>query len=290
MTRRQTAALLAAAALCVVQAACGAEDPSDSGSPPAAVTFEATDAGDGTVAISGPKAIEAGVTRIALKNSGSRPHAAQLIRVFGHRTADEVISNTIDTPTAAPFPDWVVGGGGIGTVAPGASASVTELLEPGTYYLLDGEDAPDRVPNARRGGVAKFEVTGRPAASELPETKARVTARDYGFEAFGIKRGRNRFTFENDGVQLHHMIALPLADGATIGDAKEYFTTGRSLDGRPPVDFADRVNTAAIDGGERQVIELDFDKGRYALVCFITNRAGGPTHAAQGMVDELDVR
>jgi len=49
--------------------------------------------------------------------------------------------------------------------------------------------------------------------------------------------------------------------------------------------------TARIDGGTKQVIELDLDKpGKYALLCFVSDRKGGPPHGAQGMIAEVTVR
>lgn len=288
---RRIAALLAVAALCATQAGCALDSSSEGATEPARVTFETTEPTPGEVAIAGPKVVGAGVTEITLRNSGTRPHDAQLIRVSGRRGADEVISNTIDTPVAAPFPDWIAGGGGIGAVGPGDSSTVTEELKPGTYYLLDSERFPGtRTPNARHGGVARFRVIGRATTAKLPDTQARAIVRDYGFELAGIGRGTNRVTFENDGAQLHQMVALPLLEGSTVADAKRYFTAEDGSDGPPPVDFGGEVSTAVIDAGERQVAELDFDKGRYALLCFVTNRDGGPTHAELGMVDELDVR
>jgi plastocyanin len=295
MQPRRFPALLVAAGLCLLPA-CGDDDDSSdsassgsSASEPAAVTFTTTEPSKGKVAIDGPKTIEAGVTEITLKNSGKGPHDAQILRVEGERTADEVISSSIDSEEGAPIPAWIAGGGGLGTTAPGKSATVTEVLEPGTYYLLDSESAQgSETPNARKGGVVKFEVTGE-ATGELPGTDAKVTAKDFSFETSGIQAGANRVTFENTGKQLHHLIAVPLAKGATIDQAKTFFTTEGEPEGPPPVDFENGISTAVIDGGEAQVAELDFKQGRYALVCFITNRQGGPPHVAMGMVSELDV-
>ncbi len=294
MQLRPLLAVLAMASMCSF-AACGDDDDSSDGgsansSESAAVTFTTTEPSKGKVAIDGPATIEAGVTEITLKNSGKGPHDAQILRVEGDRDADQVISNTIDSEEGSPIPAWIVGGGGIGTTAPGKSATVTQVLQPGTYYLLDSESAQGtETPNARKGGVAKFEVTGE-ATGELPATDAKVTAKDFSFESSGVVPGRNRLTFENAGKELHHMIAVPLAKGATIGEAKSFFASDEEPQGPPPVDFENGVSTAVIDGGEAQVAELDFKKGRYALVCFITNRAGGPPHVAMGMISELDVK
>jgi len=294
MKPRRLAVPLAAVALCLLPAACGSDDDDSSGgssSETAAVTFETTEPSKGKVAIAGPETIEAGLTEITLKNSGKGPHDAQILRVEGDKTVDEVISSSIDSGEGAKIPEWITDGGGLGTVAPGETKTVTEVLQPGTYYLLDSESAPgSEKPNARKGGAVKFEVTGEESTAELPETDAKVTAKDFSFEASGIEPGANEVTFENTGEQLHHLIAMPLAKGATIDQAKKFFTSEEEPSGPPPVDFESGVSTAVIDGGQAQVAELDFKKGKYALVCFITNRDGGPPHVAMGMIDELDVK
>jgi hypothetical protein len=296
MTSRRLPALLAAAALCLAPAACGSDDDSSSGGSSesdeaASITFETTEPSKGKVAISGPETVEAGMTEITLKNSGKGPHDAQILKVEGDRTVDEVLSNSTDSKEGAPIPDWISGGGGLGTTAPGKSATVTQVLEPGTYYVIDTESGQGtEKQNARLGGVTQFEVTGEQSTAELPETDASITAKDFSFETSGIEAGANRLTFANDGEQLHHLIAMPLAKGATIGEAKKFFTSEGEPEGPPPVDFENGVSTAVIDGGEAQVAELEFKKGKYALVCFITNRDGGPPHVAMGMIDELDVK
>jgi hypothetical protein len=297
MTFRRLPVLLAAAALCLVPAACGSDDDSsDSGSTAdssetASVTFETTEPSKGKVAIAGPDTVEAGLTEITLKNSGKGPHDAQILRVEGDRTVDEVLSNSTDGKEGAPIPEWISGGGGLGTTAPGKSATVTQVLEPGTYYVIDTESGQgSEKQNSRLGGVAKLEVTGEQSTAKLPETDATITAKDFSFDASGIEAGTNTLTFANNGEQLHHLVAMPLAKGATIDQAKEFFTSDGEPEGPPPVDFENGVSTAVIDGGEAQVAELDFKQGKYALVCFITNRDGGPPHVAMGMIDELDVK
>jgi hypothetical protein len=59
----------------------------------------------------------------------------------------------------------------------------------------------------------------------------------------------------------------------------------------PPLDFEHTSNTARIEGGTKQITELDLDKpGKYALLCFVSDRRGGPPHVAQGMIAEATVR
>jgi hypothetical protein len=293
-------ALLAATALCLASAACGSDEGSPGGpttesskiAKPSkgAVTFETTEPSEDEVAISGPDAVEAGVTRITLRNAGERPHDAQIVRVEDDRTAEEVISHSVDAEEGAPIPYWITDGGGLGTVAPGESATVTERLESGTYYVLDGESPKGSdTPNARLGGVTKFDVVNE-TSDPLFGTGVRIAARDHYFRTVGIEPGANHVTFHNVGQQFHQIVALPLVGGATLADARKYLETEGETSGPPPVDFDDAIRTAAIDGGQRQIMWLDFKKGRYALVCFLNDRDGGRSHLAKGMIDELDVR
>jgi hypothetical protein len=59
----------------------------------------------------------------------------------------------------------------------------------------------------------------------------------------------------------------------------------------PPLDFEHTSYTARIDGGTKQITELHLDKpGKYALLCFVSDRKGGPPHVAQGMIAEITAR
>jgi len=300
MASRRFPALLAAAALCVVPAACGDDDDSsDSGAngggssesaETTSVTFKPTEA-NGRVKIDGPKTIEAGVVEITLDNSANKgTHDAQILRVEGNHTAKETMAASVASDEGAPIPDWITDGAGVGTTKPGETATVTQVLEPGKYYLFDTESGQGtEQSNAEKGGIAEFEVTGE-GGGDLPETDATITAEDYSFTAEGVKPGKNTLTFDNAGEQLHHLIAMPLAKGATFAEVEKLFKSNEEPKGPPPVDFENGVSTAVIDGGQKQVVELDFKKGKYALVCFITDRKGGPPHVAMGMIDELDVK
>jgi hypothetical protein len=79
--------------------------------------------------------------------------------------------------------------------------------------------------------------------------------------------------------------------GATFDQVRTFFTQEEGeISGPPPVDFAGATRTAALEPGEEQIAELDLRRGRYALICFVTERAGGPPHVAMGMIAEAVVR
>lgn len=95
--------------------------------------------------------------------------------------------------------------------------------------------------------------------------------------------------FENTGEELHHALFFPIAEGKTIKDVEEAFTSEEEPQGPPPVDFENGVRTAVIDDGVEQNIELELEAGKYAVVCFISDRKGGKPHAEKGMIEELTV-
>jgi plastocyanin len=296
MAPKRFFALLAALALCLVPAACGDDDPASDGSSESSgatkVTITTTEPSKGKVEVEAPKTIPAGVVELTFENAGKGPHDAQLIRVEGDHSAKETMEKTIASGEGKPIPDWITDGGGVGSTKPGETVTVTQVLEPGTYYLFDTENSGgggEGEPNAVNGGMAKIEVTGESGGGELPATDATITAQDYSFEGEGVKPGVNRVTFANEGEQLHHLIAVPIEPGVEFAEVEKLFRSEEEPKGPPPVDFENGVGTAVIDGGQEQVVDLEFQKGKYALVCFITDRKGGPPHVAMGMISELDV-
>jgi hypothetical protein len=116
-----------------------------------------------------------------------------------------------------------------------------------------------------------------------------VAPTDYRFEATGLKAGTNQITFTNGGGELHHAVIARLAEGATIDQAQEFFTT-EDFKGPPPVDFDASEITAVLDGGGKQVETVELASGSYALLCFITDRAGSPPHVIKAkMTQEVKV-
>jgi hypothetical protein len=263
------------------------------------VVFKATDRnrekGPVRASIKGPSTIRAGVVTLTLINAGEYPHDAQILRVTGNHSAKETIANTIGAKPGSPIPDWVTDGAGVGSVEPGERATVTQVLRPGKYYLLDSETGPGTTsgPNAnlhaKNGGVAAFEVVGKPRGA-LPPTDVTITATEYSFTTDGIAPGKNRLTFENAGQQLHHLFALPYRGGATFEDVVTELMGTRDPESGPiPLNRELGQGTVVIDGGQKQIVEMNFKPGKYALVCYITDRRGGPPHLVKGMINEMVV-
>jgi len=98
--------------------------------------------------------------------------------------------------------------------------------------------------------------------------------------------------FENKGKEPHIMVAAPIADGVSIDKVKEFFASeGPPPAGGPPppLDFENAVSLQALDAGQSEVTTINFKPGRYAFVCFLNDRAGGPPHFAKGMLQEVKV-
>ncbi len=229
-----------------------------------------------------PESIKGGLVQLDLKNASDGPRDAQIIRVEGDHEPQEFLK--LLEREGGPIPDWVQDGGGVGTVPPGQTGTVTQNLAEGNYFLFaipEGEEKPVS---------AEFTVEGGGAEGELPQTSAEIVARDYTFDAKGLKPGKNRVLFKNEGQQLHHVVGAPMRPGKTLDDVRK-FAREEEPSGEPPIDEQAGFSTAVIDGGVEQVTEIEAKKpGKYALLCFITDRNGGPPHVMKGMIKEVEVQ
>lgn len=298
--RRFLVSTVVALSMGVFAAGCGDDDEDDAASSepatPTAFEITATAEGSDSKALEFPSTVEAGLVTVTLRNEDEDPRSAQLIRVEGDHTVDDVLE-IIDAEEPQEIPAWMQDGGGLGAVAPGESAGATQVLAPGKWVVWDDEGGDGGPSNSELGAKGEFTVTGTAPDVELPAQEATVTATDegedenkeYDFEFQGLTAGTNEVRFENTGDELHHALFFPMNEGATIQEVEEAFASEEEPEGPPPVDFENSVGTTVIDGGIAQNISLDLDAGRYAVVCFITDREGGEPHAAKGMLKELEV-
>ena len=275
-------ALLGAAA--VAQAGCGGHVGDKQAAMPTKVAITATEAGKQT-RLSVPKSVPAGLVTLKLTNIGKAFHEAQLIRLEpGHTPGDAL---KVIAAEGAPSPGWIHAAGGTGPAPPGGTRSATQRLRPGNYIVYDAPFQNEG--QGVRFGLASFKVEGEAGGGgELPKAVAKIEAYEYGFRVSGLTTGKNTIEFSNTGTEAHHAIAVPYKPGATLAEVREAFMKEGGADA--PLDFAHVAYTARIDGGTKQITELDLDKaGKYALLCFVSDRKGGPPHVAQGMIAEITV-
>ena len=276
---------LAAAALCGLAVGCGDDD--DGGQATAAqappvISLVTKERGDRVeLTLSGSP--RAGLNEVSYRNEGKAEHEAQLLRVDGKRSEGEVLDGLRAASAGKFIPDWLHAAGGASPLNPGEAGRAEVVLRPGTYYAADLENDSFEV-----GGLVKFEVSPQPARpGGLPAADGKVTAYDYGFRASGLRPGKNVIRFENTGREIHHVIAVRVQPGKSLADVREFMKTEK---GDPPIDFREMVGTSAIDGGSSENAELELKRGKYALLCFVADRDGGPPHVAQGMIGEAEVR
>ncbi len=276
-------ALLVAAS--VGLAGCGGGGNKQAATTPTEFTITASEAGK-QLRLFVPKALRAGLVTIELTNTGKAFHEAQLIRLEPGHTPEDALK--VIAAEGAPSPGWIQVAGGTGPAPPGGKRSATQRLRPGNYIAYD---APFQ--NEGKGlkfGLASFKVEGPgDARGGLPKTVAKIEAYEYGFKASGLTVGKNTIEFSNTGTEPHHVVAAPYKPGATLAQVRKAFR--RTAGAEPPLDFANVAYTARIDGGTKQITQLDLAKrGKYALLCFASDREGGPPHVAKGMIAEITVR
>jgi hypothetical protein len=286
-TPRKTLAL-ALTGLVVGLAACGGDDEktssgssSDAGSSePAKLAITASGTPDKPVfevASESP----AGLTEITFTNDGKGEIDGQLVRIEGDHAVDAVVAELEKAQGGKPIQDWFQAKGGVGSTPGGETGTVTQVLEPGTYYVVGGNKPPEE--------PASFEVTGEASDAKLPAADGgKLGAGEYSFFGSPVTSGAP-VEFDNTGKQWHHFIALQLIGDATIDDAKAFFKNEGK--GKPPFDEKKGFDTSVMDGGVSQVVDNpDLQPGNYVLVCFLSDREGGPPHFTKGMVAPLEVK
>jgi hypothetical protein len=270
---RLTPALALLSACALGFSACGDDDDEGGGGEAQVFEVQARDKGKET-GISAPATAEPGATEIRFSNEGQRPHSLQIIQVGEGHTVDEALQAGAGWgEKGKPLPEWVRFLGGIGSTKPGGSGISVVDLPAGEYAAVD-IDASGPAP------YAGFTVEGDEGES-LEEVPAAVEAVEYDFTADALQAGSHRVLFENSGEEPHHLIAAPLKPGKTVEDIEAFVKTEK---GESPIVERKAFSTAILSGGESEVVDLRFESGDYALVCFVSDRAGGPPHALKGMV------
>lgn len=288
---------VAVAVLSVGVAACGDDndDADDAAKEATPLQITTSDAGSKRYRTEAPKSVEGGLVKLTFTNAAKDEHEAQLIRIDEGHTAREVLK--LLAAQSDVIPNWAHLAGGLGSTGPGRTASATLNLPAGKYVMIDSGSGDGPAPSSR-GALAEFEVTaGKDGA--LPASSAAITGvtdeqakPEHSFEVSGLKVGNNRLRLVSKGEEPHHAVLFPILPGKTLTDVEKFFTTEGRPSGPPPVDFEGGAGTAVLDGDSEQVTDLQLRKaGKYAMVCFLTDRDGkGKEHLANGMIEEVDVK
>jgi hypothetical protein len=258
-------------------AACGDEEDDGGGgqaAQPRTVNIEVSGSGR-TPRFTVPKTVPGGVVRLRLTNRARGRHGAQLGYVDEGRTPqDGLRAAAAWGEEGKQLPAWVHLAGGVSTTEAGQSSTVTQELPPGRYFVVDIDS----------NASAFFRVTGD--GGEEPTAPATIEGSEYKFTSSGLQAGRNQVLFDNIGAEPHFVLGARIKEGKTIEDVRKFV---RDEKGEPPIIEEGSFESAILDGGTKQVIEVNAEPGRYALVCFVPDRKGGPPHALKGMVSEATV-
>jgi hypothetical protein len=168
---------------------------------------------------------------------------------------------------------------GLADVVPDYPETVTESLNPGTYYLLDLSTPP---------------ASGRPALTTLHvnsdgqhhsdvTSDLTVWAANERFDAPATWPHEGTYTFTNEDDTLHFMLILPVKAGTT-DDQVQAALNDPTLTGPP--DFAVEGPSGGNDvvsPGYSLQVTYDLPAGTYVLLCFVADEETGMPHAVMGM-------
>lgn len=279
-SRASLAGMAIVAVVALAAAGCGSDDDEGGGETQAAKPSRLAIEVSGSAkkpTFSVPKSVEGGVVEIELTNSAKGDHGAQLIGATDGHTAQEALkAGNAWGESGKPLPEWVIPAGGVGSVPSGETASVTQQLTPGKYVVVDLDSDAN----------VELDVTGSSGAGELASDGGAIEATEYEFSSTGLKPGKNRILVDNVGGEPHFIAGIGIKPGSTIADVRKFFRTEK---GKPPIDESRNFNTAVIEGGAKQSVDVELEPGRYALLCFVPDRAGGPPHVVKGMISEAEV-
>jgi hypothetical protein len=235
-----------------------------------------------------PASIKGGLVQLSVTNHGKGPRAAQLVRIEGNHSIQEVLKTVASNSPKTP--DWIRGQGGLGPVAPGKTQDATLNLTAGKYIVADLGG-----PTSGPPGYKEFTVTSGKQGS-LPSTPVTITAAEpsedhWRWDVSGpLKAGVNNVTFDSKGKNTIHFIGLFRITGNHSN--AEIVKALKNNSGPPPkfVDTSSFYNTAVLDDGLSQTTPLAITKpGKYVLFCPLSDRNGGKPHFEQGLITQVDV-
>lgn len=266
--------------------------PSSSAAPDVqTLKVKATETAKGDYAFQGlPTNLKGGNIAIEMTNTGKEPHDLAILRIDGTHTRAEVLK--VIQSEGGPIPSWLHADGGVATVAPGKVGRATVNLGAGTYMVMCTMSNEKTKKSHAGGGMFQTLTVAGTRASALPSgATATITAKEYGFETNGLKAGKNIVEFSVAGKQLHHFLMFPLMAGKTVEDAKAALMSDKAPAGPPPIAFEQGQGSQVLEKTEGSILtEVNLTAGRYVMVCFMSDRVGGPPHVAKGMITEVLIK
>jgi uncharacterized cupredoxin-like copper-binding protein len=230
-----------------------------------------------------PYWVSAGPVTLRLVNQGKEFHHIWLLRIDQGKTAAD-FREAMKAGYGA-LPAWAREVGGPNAPAPGGEASATVDLEPGTYLLTCAIPSPDGVPHVMKGMVRTLLVSKGSGHAVLPTPDATMILRDYNFTLSApLTAGRRVIEVRNYGRQSHEIELVRLAPGKTAAEVLHWLEKPEGTAPGLPLG-----GVSPLASGGRSQFTADLQPGRYALICFLPDRADGKPHFAHGMMQEIEV-
>lgn len=178
---------------------------------------------------------------------------------------------------------------GLADVAKGDPVTVTEWLNPGTYYLMDigalANGAPQSEPPTLTTLHIKGSANGNGRLGNYSAT-VRLTSADR-FQVSGHLPSHGSVLVRNVSDTIHFMSITPVKKGTTDADIQKIFNAPPSSAPSGPPPFVDTTRPSAgadvQSPGRSLRLTYSLPPGRYVLLCFVSDDKTGMPHAIMGM-------
>lgn len=236
-------------------------------------------------AFRGPSRAAAGLHRIRLRNTGSKLHHVQLIRLDEGKRLGDVFPILQRNKGLHGLPAWAKPAGGVSAALPGQSIAITQRLAAGRYAVICWIPTEDGQIHVMKGMMTELEVTAATAQEAAePVATRRVTLTEYKANwSAPLARGRQTLRIENTGKQSHELLVVRLAPGKSMSDVERWTGTG-------PAPMEMWTGLASIAPGGVAWLDLDVTPGRYAIFCFAPDARDAKPHAEHGFLQIVDIR
>lgn len=227
----------------------------------------------------------AGLHRIRLRNTGSKLHHVQLIRLDGDKRLGDVFPILRRNKGLHALPAWAKPAGGVSAALPGHSIAITQRLTAGRYAVICWIPTDDGQIHVMKGMMTELEVTAATAREVAdPVATRRVTLSEYQARwSAPLTRGRHTLRIENAGTQSHELLVVRLAPGKTMRDVEGWTGAG-------PAPMEMWTGLASIAPGGVAWLDLDVTPGRYAIFCFAPDTRDAKPHAEHGFLQIVGIR
>lgn len=254
--------------------------------------LEITITDDGVAA---PDSFEAGVVLLQLNNTASTPVSFALVDPPDGITGEAVAANFAEPVLDTWWADAIV------PVAhdamPGQTVKIAVQLGPGEFEIVAISGGAEEMSAAAPIGNVSMTVTGALAADagDAIESAATLEFGQYAFAIHGaIPAGPAIVKVTNPHVVPHHAVIFTTDK---LYDHEEAHAGVMSLlQGTPAADGSFNLGdgppalvTPALGGGAAVWIEVDFQPGFYAAVCFLADPGQEVPHVMMGMIQVFEV-